>query len=728
VLLLCGRALVAGGQSPDPKELRAHHLQPEDALSLDGRLDDAVWSRIEPMSDFRMQEPVEGGAPSERTEIRVAYDGDFLYIGAMLFDSDPDGIKGFQRRWDQGLGTDDRFMWVLDTYRDQRNAYFFEINPAGLMGDGLLRTGQGTSVNKAWNGIWRAWVHRSEEGWSAEIRIPFRTLNFDPGADSWGINFQRTIRRKNEELLWSGHRRSEGLFRPQNAGTLTGLGELSQGLGVEVIPYSLGTQRQSGAPGSPGDWSSRFGADVNYSITPNLRAGLTVNTDFAETDVDDRQVNLTRFPLVFPERRAFFLEGASVFSFAPSSSPNPFFSRRIGLADGQPVSVLGGARLIGRAGKQDVGLVHLRTREGIDGSAPEDFTVARVSRNIFRESSVGLLYTRRASDGDTLPDRHTLGVDLELGTSRFMGRRNLQLQAFAVYHTDGRPEVPGTTAAPTSWSDRSVRGFRLNFPNRPWDAHVSFREFGTAYDPAVGFAPRIGFRRTQPTVTWRPLVPQSRHIRELTFEYFNEYLTDNQWRPLTVNHRITPLGVRFESGDAITTELTWNFERLDRDFDILRDRRFVIPVGDYGNRGFRVQATSASFRRLSGTASFERTGFWTGTRDDVTANVTVRPIAGINMTANWVYNTVSLPTGGFDAQIYRVFTSVDMTPLVSLNLNVQYDNVSRLLGTQNRLVWILTPGNTIFLVYQHNWRNPVDERLFTLERQANLKINVTQRF
>ncbi len=713
--------------APLTKQVVAHPLDAGESLVLDGRLGEALWQRIEPISDFRMQEPVEGGAPSERTEIRVAYDADFLYIGVMLFDSDPDGIKGFQRRWDQGLGTDDRFMWILDTYRDQRNAYFFEINPAGLMGDGLLRTGQGTSVNKAWNGIWRAWVDRGPDGWSAEIRIPFRTLNFDPSADSWGINFQRTIRRKNEELVWSGSRRSEGLFRPQNAGTLSGLGEITQGLGVEVIPYTLGTQRVSGGQAPVTDWNSRVGADVNYSITPNLRAGITVNTDFAETDVDDRQVNLTRFPLVFPERRAFFLEGSSVFSFAPASSPNPFFSRRIGLADGQPVSVLGGARLIGRAGRQDVGLVHLRTRAGLDGSAAEDYTVARVSRNIFRESSVGLLYTRRASDGDTLPDRHTLGVDLELGTSRFLGSRNLQFQAFAVYHTDGRPEFT-RGATPTTLADRSVRGFRLNYPNRPWDAHVSFREFGDAYDPAVGFAPRVGFRRVQPTVTWRPLVPQSRHIRELTFEYFNEYLTDNQWQPLTVNHRITPLGVRFESGDAITTELTWNFERLDRAFDILRDGRFVIPVGDYGNRGFRVQASSASFRRLSGTAAFERTGFWTGTRDDITANVTVRPMAGINMTANWVYNTVSLPTGSFDAQVYRLFSSVDLTPLVSVNLNVQYDNVSRLLGTQNRLVWILTPGNTIFLVYQHNWRNPVDERLFTLERQANLKVNFTQRF
>jgi Domain of unknown function (DUF5916) len=708
------------------KVITAHALPAEVRLTLDGWLHEEVWRHITPISDFHMLEPVEGGVPSERTEVRVAYDADFLYIGVMLFDSDPDGMKAFQKRWDQSLATDDRFMWILDTYLDRRNAYFFEINPAGLMGDGILRTGQGSNFNKAWNGIWRAWVQQGPDGWSAEIRIPFRTVNFDPTSGEWGINFQRTIRRRNEELVWSGARRSEGLFRPQNAGTLRGLGERSQGLGLEVLPYTLGRQRVTG--GEPGTtaWESRVGGDVNYSITPNLRAGFTINTDFAETDVDDRQVNLTRFPLFFPERRAFFLEGASVFSFAPASGPNPFFSRRIGLADGTPVPILGGARLIGRAGQQDVGFVHLRTRNGESGQAPEDFTVARVSRNILRESSVGLLYTRRATDGDSLPDRHTLGADLELGTSRFAGNRNLQFQAFAVVHTDGRGAAL-RGASPTTWRDRSVRGMRLNFPNRPWDAHVSFREFGEAYDPAVGFAPRVGFRRVQPTITWRPLVPRSRHIREFTWEYFNEYLTDLDWRPLTVNHRLTPLGVRFESGDAVTSELLWNYERLDAPFDILRDGRFVIPAGAYGNRGYRVQATSASFRRVSGQLTYERSGFWTGTRKDLAADVTVRPLVGVNVTANWVYNTVTLPGGAFDARTYRLLGSIDFTPFVSLNLNAQYDNVSRVLGTQQRLVWILSPGNTIFLVYQHNWRNPVNERLLTLERQANLKVSITRR-
>lgn len=734
---LCGVAgfwiasATAHAQSPirAAKTIDAYALAAGELPVLDGVLNDELWQRATPISDFSALEPVEGGEPSERTEIRIAYDSDNLYIAVRLFDREPDGIKGFQRRRDQSLSTDDRFMWILDTYQDQRNAYFFEINPAGLMGDGLLKTGQGTSVNKAWNGIWRAWVQQDELGWSAEIRIPFRTLNFDPGSDSWGINFQRTIRRRNEELVWSGALRSQGLFRPQNAGTLRGLQGHNQGLGVEVIPFTLANQPVKGQRVSAATPSTRFGADVNYSITPNLRAGLTVNTDFAETEVDDRQVNLSRFPIVFPERRAFFLEGASVFSFAQSSGPNPFFSRRIGLAGGAPVPVRGGARIIGRIGRQDVGVLHMGTGSRPDGGARESFTVARVSRNIFRESSVGLLYTRRATDGDTIADRHTIGADVELSTSRFLSSRNLQFQAFAVVHS----ATPGLSAAsqpttPQSWQARSARGIRLNFPNRPWDAHVSVREFGEAYNPAVGFVPRVGFRRVQPSVSWTPLVPRSKLLRELTFEYFNEYLTDLQWRPQTVNHRIIPLGVRFESGDAITTQLLWNFEALDRPFDILRNGEFVVAVGDYQNRGFRVQASSASFRRISGTASFERIGFWTGTTDDVSANVTVRPIAGINVTANWVYNSVELPEGSFDAQVYRLFSSVDMSPFVSVNVNVQYDNVTRLVGTQNRLVWTLTPGNAIFLVYQHNWLRPVEQRFQSLEGLATLKLSITQRF
>ena len=285
------------------KSLEAIKINPIE-ITLDGKLDESFWSNITGIEDFLMQEPIEGGIPTEKTVIKVAYDEKFLYIGAVLYDSNPEGIKSFKMRKDSPLNTDDRFMLILDTYLDGRNAYFFEINPKGLMGDGLLTIGQGLSLNKNWDGIWRPWTHIGDFGWSTEIRIPFHTLNFDPKTSTWGINFQRTVRRKNEEILWSGHKRNQGLFRPQNAGILTGLKGISQGLGLEIVGYgkteASKVQNESGN-GYNNNAGVDGGVDINYNITPGLKASMTINTDFAETEVDDRQINLTRFPIRFPE-------------------------------------------------------------------------------------------------------------------------------------------------------------------------------------------------------------------------------------------------------------------------------------------------------------------------------------------------------------------------------------------------------------------------------------------
>ena len=388
-----------------------------------------------------MQEPIEGGKPTENTIIKIAYDENYLYIGAILYDSDPDGIKAFKMRKDAPLNTDDRFMWILDTYLDGRNAYFFEINPRGLMGDGLLSIGQGRSLNKDWDGIWRPWTYIGDFGWSTEIRIPFHTLNFDPKISTWGINFQRTVRRKNEEILWSGHKRNQGLYRPQDAGRLTGLSNISQGLGLEVVGYAKGEgSKVQNNPGETYDKNGNIdgGLDINYNITTGLKASVTLNTDFAETEVDERQINLTRFPIRFPEKRDFFLEGANIYRFASSSGVYPYFSRKIGLQSGNPIPILYGGRVIGKIGKVEVAAQQVKTR-GTDLVNSEDFSVVRLKQNFLKESSIGVLYTRRHTEnGEQLPepvqDRNTLGVDLSLNTSTFLKNQNLQFQAFAVIH------------------------------------------------------------------------------------------------------------------------------------------------------------------------------------------------------------------------------------------------------------------------------------------------------
>ncbi|MCY4572425.1 MAG: carbohydrate binding family 9 domain-containing protein, partial [Gemmatimonadetes bacterium] len=300
LLSLPGQAAAqqANGDNGAPPVLEALPLPTSAAIDLDGRILEDIWQSATPITDFMQQEPVEGGTPSERTEIRVIFDTDHLYIGAILYD-DPDGILAYQRQRDAGLNTDDRFMWILDTFLDGRTGYFFEINPAGLMGDGLLGGGGGRGgggggggVSKAWDGIWEARTARREDGWSAEIRIPFRTLNFNPNLDTWGINFQRTIRRRNEEILWRGYRRNEGLWRPVYAGRLSGLRNLSQGLGLEARPSAVATWKDVPANADPTTFPRDISLDVNYSVTSSLRASASINTDFAEVESDQRRVNL----------------------------------------------------------------------------------------------------------------------------------------------------------------------------------------------------------------------------------------------------------------------------------------------------------------------------------------------------------------------------------------------------------------------------------------------------
>lgn len=718
------------------RALVAERLDAGEAIRLDGRLDEAIWLRLAAATGFVQQEPREGQPATEQTEVRVAFDEQNLYLGVMLHDSDPDGVIGRALQRDAGLGSDDRFMFILDTFMDGRTGYFFEINPAGLMGDGLLRGSSGGMVNKSWDGIWEARVHRGEHGWSAEIRIPFRTLNFDPARDIWGINFQRTVRRKNEESLWSGHLRNQGLWRPEHAGRLSGLEGVSQGLGLEVKPYAVASWQRAPGRGAPqSETPADMGLDVTYSITPSLRASLTLNTDFAEAEVDQRRVNLTRFPQSFPERRDFFLEGSSVFSFAQSSGPSPYFSRRIGLVAGNPVPITAGARLAGQVGPHDVGFLQVRTGAHETGTA-EDFSIARVRRNILRSSAIGAVYTRRARHGtDAQPEfeGHTVGVDLDLYTSRFRGGRNLQFEAFFVGHNEPLPV--GARATETTLGDRSARGVRLAYPNDPVRAHISLREFGDAYDPAVGFVARRGFRRLQPTVGWspRPALPA---VRQLDFQAQLEHLTDLHGRLETFNVSATVLGVRFESGENVEVEARHDFERIDNDFQI--HPGIVIPAGDYSFQQWEVSVRTAGRRALSANGSLNGGEFWSGTRLQSQLGASLTPRPGVSVGASWERNDVRLPAGSFTTNLVRSSGGWHFSPWMSLNGSVQYDDVTRVVGTFARFRWIVTPGSDIYLVYTHNLRerplsgDPREQRpwlgLETLDRRAATKVTYSYRF
>lgn len=711
--------------TPRP-EVAAVRIAAADRLTVDGALDEAVWQRALPATGFRQRDPNNGAPATERTEVRVLIDADRLILGVTCLDSEPSRLLGNQMQRDQPFSADDRFMWSLDPYLDGRTGYFFEINPSGAMGDGLVSGPGGGdfggNMNKSWDGIWIARVRRDARGWTAEVEIPFKTLNFNPSNDTWGINFQRTVRRKTEESLWNGWSRNGGLLRMSNAGRLTGVTDISQGIGLDIKPYALGSAGAApgrGAPATIGDVNA--GVDVFYNITPALRANFTVNTDFAETEVDTRQVNLTRFPLFFPEKREFFLAGANFYEFSPTPDTPPFFSRRIGLTQGQPQRILFGTKLQGQAGAFDIGAMHVRTGEDNDGTLPgEDFSVVRLRRRFWQQSALGMLYTRRANVDEDLgiDDRHLIATDLTLSTPNFRGRYNLEGIAWFA-HTSAPDAAPGGSNA---------YGFRVGFPNNPWSADMAFREVQQSFDPAIGFTPRRNFRRYNPTFSYNPQVRGNRWIRSFYFQAESELITDLTNTLITRQFFLTPLDINFHSGDGISTRVTPVTEQLETTFEI--SPGIILPKGarySWMRREISVQA--AQRRPLSGEATYVTGDFFDGTRNEIELSLNVRPRPGINIGLESEYNDVDLAGGSFITRVHRLNARTQFSPWISFANIIQYDSVSREIGWQMRFRWIIKPGDDIFFVYTHNWLDDLDARQYrSLDRRAAMKVVRTWRF
>ena len=527
LILGCVSSVEARQQTPvngDRRSIPAARLEPDEQISIDGRLDEPVWTRAVPAADFMQIEPNNGSPATEKTEVRVAYGPDALYLGMTAYDSEPDKWIAYQRRRDEGLPSDDKIRWTIDTFLDARGGYFFETNPLGHLADSLMGV---NGQNRAWDGIWTERVVRSDIGWTVEVEIPFRTLNFNPENDTWGMNFERTVQRKNETSIWMGWARNQGLQRMTNAGHVTGIRDVTQGLGIDVKPYGLVTAEAFPGRSIPGrepgsfDRDGNVGVDVFYNPTPLVRTVFTVNTDFAQTEVDQRQTNLTRFSLFFPERRDFFLDGSTFFDFGSGGGNTggnnnnnneplvtPFFSRRIGLsAQATPQKIDFGTKLTGQMGAQDVGLLHVRTGDDTDASMiGEDFTVGRVKRRMFQQSYVGALYTRRDARGDGIDASHTLGVDMRLATSRFLGSQNLSATGWAIH-----------AARPGVSSRNNAFGVFIDYPNDLWSGRLGLREVQPAFDPTVGFVTRTGFRRYAPAFTFAPRPRGHRYIRRFEF-------------------------------------------------------------------------------------------------------------------------------------------------------------------------------------------------------------------
>ena len=650
---------------------------------LDGVLNDAAWQAATMIDDMHQLDPVDHGEPSERTEVYLLYDRNFLYIGAKLFDSEPERITARQMVQGQTLQFDDSLHVYIDPFNNRRTGYDFEVNPNGVRIDGIFETP--SEVNRDWEGIWFAESAINEEGWAVEYAIPFKTLNFDPNNSDWGFSIRRKIARKQEQIAWVSYNRQ---VNPGATGLITGLGGLQQGKGLDIVPSIIMSEAKDFATGA-----SRTDADpaldIVYKLTPSLTGLLTFNTDFSATEVDDRQINLTRFSLFFPEKRDFFLQDADIFSFGGLSQNGiPFFSRRVGLsAAGQPVDLEVGAKLTGRVGRWNVGVLDVE-QEGFGGVEGSNLFVGRVAANVLRESSVGLIVTDGNPRGNL--DNSVAGVDFRYRNTDLPSGRTIEGEAW--YQ---QSETEGIATDQQAW------GLRLAAPNSVGlEGRVEISRLEANFNPALGFVNRpnvvqreaaIGYT-TRPERGWLRAYEHGLSYRE--FERISGGLESSRVF-------FQPIEFASNTGDEFGTQITREREVLLEDFEIADG--VVIAPGDYEFTRYGIEAEGARERALAPRFEITAGDFFSGERLELIGGIDWRPTSRLYLAVEYEYNDVELPEGDFTTRLIQLNANYAINSRWSWVNLLQYDNVSSSAGLNSRLRWNARAGQDLYIVLNHGF-------------------------
>ncbi|MBM4187527.1 MAG: carbohydrate binding family 9 domain-containing protein [Gemmatimonadetes bacterium] len=668
---------------------------------IDGRLDDPVWREARPITDFIQRDPSEGAPATERTEVRLLSDGKALYIGAWMFDRDPAGIVAGERIRDVTLSNSDYFSVIFDTYHDRQNGFVFATTPAGVEHDGqVVKEGEGGGVfqqgqtraqagsaggfNLNWDASWTVRTHVDSLGWYAEFRIPFSTLRYGGAREqTWGLNFARSIRRRNEESLWAPVERQHNLYRLSRAGTLVELAVPSQRIAT-VTPYILSSAQKLYSPLTvtlPWDstrYPTEFGVDAKLGITPSLTLDATYNTDFAQVEVDEQRTNLTRFPLFFPEKRPFFLENAGVFSSGTPQAVELFFSRRIGIdSEGNPVPIVGGGRLTGRVAGLTVGGMQLFT-EKAQRQPANSYSVARVSREWGR-SRLGLMGVHRVATSDGDDRNSTIGLD---------GRFALS-EPFTFDWWAAKTATPGLDGRDGAFSGR------LEYRTRRWNNVFRYTQVGEDFNPEVGFLSRSGYRYYEGSIFHTMPLNHSRlrywlpHVNYRGFFGFDGKIQSEMIH-------LDAGEMEFANGGRIGPEINVFREGLTSPFAIARG--VTLPAGEYRWTNLAFDFSTNPSAPLSFTTRLEAGPFYNGTRYGGSATLTVRQGSSLTSSLLLDYNDVNLDEGEFVRSLVGVRIGYFFTPRIFTQSLVQYNNQARVFSANIRFGWLNTAGTGLFVV------------------------------
>jgi len=706
---------------------------------INGSLDESVWAQAALIEDLHQVFPEEFATPTQPTRVRVFYTESALYIGATMVESDPAQIRDRVLRQGQALDADDIFAVIIDPYLDRRNGYRFEVNPNGVRWEGLFQNI--IEVEGNWDGIWEARAQRNAEGWSAEIRIPFQSLSFNPGSTEWGLNFSRIRRGDNEIIAWMSYNRE---INPSTSGTATGLTDMRQGVGLDVVPsMTLRRNRKFGPAGfTENHYEPQL--DVFYKVTPQLNASLTLNTDFSATEVDDRQVNLTRFNLFFPEKRDFFLRDVDIFEFgqvgsggfnsvsgtgsAAISTParqnaRPFFSRKIGLgAGGQILDLVGGVKLSGRVGDWNVGsLLINQGEESALGLDSQNIFVGRTVLNVGSRTQVGAILTDGNPQGNI--DNTLVGTDIRYRNTAFYGNT---VEASAFYQetdTDGLVD-----------QDNASYGINLFLPNaQGWQGLYQYKRVEENFFPAVGFVNQTDMEDHHLNVGYRHFLQPDDFFRSIALigeAYRAENLADGSLNNENIGLRLTSFT---NTNDSYWTRVVYYKEQLQRPFTIYRasdgSRTVTIPAGEYSWEDYFIGMSWGGHRKISGGVQLWSGEYYDGTHVQTNGNVTWRPNSNFALTFTFNENEIKLPAGNFTVRLYGLNSQYAFSSTLSWSNLIQYDNVSENLGLNSRLHWIPRAGQQAFLVL--NWGlvdADKDNHFDSTIADLSLKFNYTFRF
>ena len=694
----------------------------ESKITIDGELSEPAWQTAQPATDFIQRDPTEGVPASERTEARILYDKENLYIGVYCYDRMPERIMIRDITKDFVVNQQDFFGLILDTFNDDRSGFSMGTTPRGGQQD-LQILDETKDVNHNWDGVWYVEARIEKDGWTAEFAIPFKTLRFSKKREQiWGIQFFRRIRRRNEQSMWTRVPRRFVGWYPSTAGELRGLEGIRQGRNLKVKPYLLAGVRQFESQGTGTKGDGDGGLDVKYGLTPGLTLDLTLNTDFSQVEADTQQVNLTRFPLFFPEKRDFFLENAGIFQLGESYSAGlsrsqeviPFFTRRIGLGERrvglstirEPIPILGGARVTGRAGPYYLGLLDIQTRS--EGLTPaNNFAIGRIRRDIFGNSDVGLLFINRQS---ARPDDYNrlIGGDLNL---RFT--RDLKMNAvLAKTTTPGRRGEDGFGKVEVLWQTALIRllGSYLDIQN-------NFR-------PEVGFVRRPGRRILHNEFGLRPRLNRETRVGSIIREVFPSVVSDYAILPTgETEAKLLRSGIRidFQDGSNIDTQYIQNFERLTRPFDIRRpsDNRpgISIPFGDYRYNEFAVSYTGNQSSTLSGDFQYRKGDFYSGDKRTIVLGGKLQVNYRFSTNVNYERNDVQLREGSFSTDLVNWDINYTFSPKMFLNALMQYNSDTKEISSNIRFRLIHHPLSDLFVVYneQRDVRNERSDREISLK-------------